>query len=142
MPDAGLYDKHIKPFGATHKKIIMGGKYPSKYNNNPPPGLYDPSNKATLPRTRSAMIRTGDAARSKFTVSPTRENPDAGEYSGHIKPFGAGLKNPMTKKGKYDFKPNNNPPPGLYDLDSAQKMVKPKSRAALIKDVQRFPVYD
>ena len=95
-----------------------------------------------MPRTRPAMIKTGDLARSKFTESPTRENPAGGSYSGHIKPFGHGLSNPMTKKGKYDFKPSDNPPPGLYEVDQSTKLTKPKSRAALIKDVQRYPVYD
>ena len=88
------------------------------------------------------MIRTGDKARSKFTESPTRDNPEGGIYSDHIKPFGSGLKNTMNKKGKYEFKPNNNPPPGLYDIDSAQKLIKPKTTCVIIKDVQKFPVYD
>lgn len=99
MPDAGLYDKHIKPFGSDVKKVDFGSKYITKYDNNPPVGIYDPENRQTMPRTRSAMIKTGDAARSKFTESPTRDHPDGGSYSGHIKPFGHGLKNPMTKKG-------------------------------------------
>jgi len=48
----------------------------------------------------------------------------------------------MTKKASYDFKPDNNPPPGLYDLDSSTKLTKPKTRAAIIKDVQKFAVYE
>lgn len=45
IPDAGLYEKHIKPFGSDLKKVDFGSKYKMKYDNNPPPGLYDPSNK-------------------------------------------------------------------------------------------------
>lgn len=145
MPDAGLYDKHLKEFGATCKtKVTFGSKYKTKYSNNPPVGIYNPDNalSATMPRTRSAMITNDSWKRSKFTESPTRENPDAGAYNDHIKPFGAGLRNPMTRQGQYDFKPNDNPPPGLYDLDASTKHVKPSVQGAVIKDVARYPVYD
>ena len=95
-----------------------------------------------MPRTRSAVIRKDNWKRSKFTESPTRDNPDAGVYNDHIKPFGAGMKNPMTKKGSYGFKPNDNPPPGIYDLEQSTKHTKPKVTSAVIKDVARYPVYD
>lgn len=146
IPDAGLYDKHIKEFGADVKtKINFGGKYKTKYDNNPPVGIYNPdaSLKNTLPRTRSTVIKKDNWKRSKFTESPTRDNPDAGVYENHLKPFGSGLKNPMTRQGKKDeFKPNDNPPPGLYDLDAASKHTKPSVRGAIIKDVTRYPVFE
>ena len=130
MPDAGLYDKHLKPFGATTKNVDFGSKYVTKYSNNPAPGIYDTSINHTLPRNSSALINTGQAARSKFTESPTRGNPDGGVYSGHIKKFGA-----TTKKigfgSKYKTKYNNNPAPGIYDPSS--KLTLPNSRSALIK---------
>ena len=115
-----------------------------KANRNPPPGAYDTSTSLTLSRGRSAFLNTGDRKpRSKFVESPIRENPSGGTYSHHLKPFGHGLKNPMTDKTKkYDYKESRNPPPGHYDLDSAQKLVKPKARVAVIKDVARYPVYD
>jgi hypothetical protein len=40
----------------------------------------------------------------------------------------------MTISGRSEFKANNNPPPGLYNLDSAEKLTKSKSRSALIRD--------
>lgn len=45
MPDAGLYDNHIKPFGSDVKHVGFGGKYITKYDNNPPVGIYDPANR-------------------------------------------------------------------------------------------------
>ena len=32
----------------------------------------------------------------------------------------------------YEFKPNNNPPPGAYDVDKAMKLVKPKEYEVFI----------
>jgi len=31
---------------------------------------------------------------------------------------------------KYIFKPDSNPPPGLYDPDRAETLIKPRSQAA------------
>lgn len=42
-----------------------------------------------------------------------RDTPDCGQYDPH-KPFGS-LPQRMTIGGKYKFKPDSNPPPGLYD---------------------------
>ena len=62
--------------------------------------------------------------RSNFTLSPMKDNPDAGFYDGAHKPFGSELKGKMTIGGKYDWKPDNNPPPGLYDVDGAMAVTK------------------
>ena len=145
VPDAGLYENNLRTFGSDVKtKVTFGSKYKTKYNNNPPPGIYDPdkSLNTTLPKTRSTIIRNDNWKRSNFTDSPTRENPDAGLYNSR-KDFGSDLKyNPMTRHGKYDFKPNDNPPPGMYDIDASVKLTKPSIRGAVIKDVQKFEVYE
>ena len=59
-PSPGEYDGHLTAFGADKKNnITIGKKYKQKYNNNPPPGLYDPERAAnvTKPRIQSAVIK-------------------------------------------------------------------------------------
>ena len=41
-PDAGMYDGHIKPFGANDKQMTLGGKYKWSADSNPAPGQYEP----------------------------------------------------------------------------------------------------
>jgi len=88
------------------------------------------------------VIKTGATYRSKFTESPTRDNPDVGQYSNHLIPFGKGLRNPMTARAKYQLKANNNPPPGHYDIYSAYKHIKPRTRTIVIKNEKKYAVYD
>ena len=42
-PDGGMYDAHLKPFGAdiTQNAVTMGSKYVFKPDSNPPVGGYD-----------------------------------------------------------------------------------------------------
>lgn len=138
-PDAGFYNNHLKKFGSDVKGCTnFGSKYKTKIESNPGPGIYDPHTafSATLPKSHSTVIKKEEGwKRSNFTESPTRENPDAGYYNNHLKPFGSGLKNPMVKKGDYKWKPNDVPPPGLYDLDASMKHTKPRVSGAVIKDV-------
>ena len=47
-----------------------------------------------------------------------------GAHDPHKK-FGAELKK-ITIGGKYKWKPDGNPPPGLYDVESSMNMTKPK----------------
>ena len=53
-----------------------------------------------------------------------KENPSGGNYQ-KVKDFGSDLKNRVTFGSKYKWKPDSNPPPGLYDIDRAQKLTKP-----------------
>lgn len=48
---------------------------------------------------------------------PAEVNPDAGMYEPSSK-FGT-ISQKMTLGGKYKWKPDSNPPPGLYDVDAA-----------------------
>jgi len=41
-PSAGEYDGHLTAFGGKMNNVTIGKKYKHKYNNNPPPGYYDP----------------------------------------------------------------------------------------------------
>jgi hypothetical protein len=59
---------HIKEFGAGVKgNIDMGKKYVTKYNNNPPPGLYntEAADALTKPKIRSALILEYDKTEKK-----------------------------------------------------------------------------
>ena len=102
-------------------KIDFGSKYEFKVDQTPPPGFYenDESKMKLLPRGRSAFIYTN-------LVSPRQREagPGPGEYDGHLKPFGD-LPQNMTIQGKHNFKPNDNPPPGLYEVDTGIDAIKP-----------------
>ena len=64
--------------------------------------------------------------------------PGATEY---MKPFGADVHHKMHFGGKYIFKPDSNPPVGLYNADKALDTTKPKIRSAIIKQPDLFPIY-
>jgi hypothetical protein len=67
------------------------------------------------------------------------DTPAPGAYDSHLIPFGADIKQSMTLGGPYEFKYNDNPPPGLYEIDRARDMVSPTARSALIvTDVSPF----
>ena len=60
---------------------------------------------------------------------PAEIGPDGGEYDPDAgKGFGYSPQK-MTIGGKYQWKPNDNPPPGLYDPEGATKLTKSNSRA-------------
>jgi len=61
--------------------------------------------------------------------------PDAGTYApADINTFGKDIKNKLNFGSKYEFKPNNNPAPGSYDVDAADKVTKATTRGATIKE--------
>jgi hypothetical protein len=64
LPEPGSYQKDTIVFGKDVKgNIDMGKKYITKYNDNPPPGLYDTeaADRQTKTKIRSAQI-TEDVA--------------------------------------------------------------------------------
>lgn len=65
-------------------------------------------------------------------------NHGPGAHDPH-KPFGAELNN-ISFGSKYKFKPDENPPAGLYDPETANRHVKPRIRAAIIKEDKSFAV--
>ena len=92
-PSSGNYEPN-KAFGSDLKKVGFGSKYKFKPNNNPPPGMYDPSDTQVRPQTanqvfsRSKANMDGRSGKGSFLDSPTRDNPSGGNYTNHIVPFG------------------------------------------------------
>ena len=58
---------------------------------------------------------------------PEEYKPGPGQYDEHLKDFGADDTRKMTLGGKYKWKPNDNPPPGLYEADKAADATRSKS---------------
>ena len=58
-PSAGEYDGHLTAFGGKMNNVTIGKKYKHKYNNNPPPGYYDPEKALSQvkPKIQSAVIK-------------------------------------------------------------------------------------
>ena len=131
-PEPGKYDAHLTPFGADKKnRIIMGGKYKQEVNDNPPPGLYDVDRglSQTKFRNRTAVIKKDTSPYRR----PKERNPDPGQYDSHLKPFGSGLNKSANMGSKYQFKPDSNPPPGAYDIDSGLNVTQFKNKSVIIQ---------
>ena len=64
--------------------------------------------------------------------------PGATDYT---KPFGSDVHHKMHFGGKYIFKPDSNPPVGLYEPDQALGQTKPKIKSAIIKQPPQFAIY-
>jgi hypothetical protein len=129
LPEPGTYDGHLTAFGSGVKgNIDMGKKYITKYNDNPPPGLYDTeaADRQTKTKIRSAQI-TEDVAPFR---RPKERQPEPGTYDGHLTAFGSGVIGNIDMGKKYITKYNDNPPPGLYDVEAADKQTKTKIRSA------------
>lgn len=114
----------MKPFGSdVHNKTDFGEKYKFKPDSNPPPGLYDVDKaKSQIHGKTAFMAVPNKEKRSDFTKVANQEIPDAGDYNA-TSPFGSGMKK-VNFGNKYKFVPDNNPPPGLYDVDKANSQVK------------------
>lgn len=129
LPDAGEYEPD-KGFGYSEKKITLGGKYKWKPDENPAVGQYDVDAATKQVKPQSAAFRYTE---EKGYKKPKEILPDAGEYEPD-RGFGNSSPQKMTLGSKYKWKPNDNPPPGLYDVDSAQNQVKTRSSAFKYKE--------
>jgi hypothetical protein len=45
-----------------------------------------------------------------------------GAHDGHLKPMGAGVGGHITMGSKYEFKPDRNPGPGVYNIEAGLKL--------------------
>ena len=52
-----FYNPYYK-FGHKMNNMTIGRKYKQTYNDNPPPGYYDPNDSLTVPRSPSTKINT------------------------------------------------------------------------------------
>ena len=112
-PDKG------KGFGnLTGSYYGFGNKYLPKYNDNPPPGYYQPGPgfDVTNPKSTSAHIRIPNG----YKVY-RGDNPDAGQYDPNKGKEGREMGNMRQRiylgGGKYSEKYNDVPPPGYYNPD-------------------------
>ena len=121
---------HIKEFGAdVHMKVNFGNKYEFKPDNNPPPGKYDvdAAMKLTKPKAYEAIFLS---YKKQEGLKPGEQGPDPGIYQKETIVFGKDVKGNIDMGKKYVTKYNNNPPPGLYAVEAADALTKPKTRAA------------
>ena len=63
---------------------------------------------------------------------PKEEGPAPGQYDRHLTGFGEDVTMNIGMGSKYKFKPDQNPPPGLYNPESPIDSTKPKSRSVHI----------
>jgi hypothetical protein len=94
----------------------FGNKYVFKPDRNPAPGQYNIESGHNMSKaaSKSAHIRE--------ETSPHRRAPDytpgPGHVDGHLTAFGSDVNRNITMGSKYEFKPNSNPAPGQYNIDS------------------------
>jgi len=107
----------------------MGRKYKTKYNDNPPPGYYNPDNGVNM--TKSISFSAYMSKKSGYKVARD-DNPDAGQYNPDGG-FGSGKLGNITMGSKYPSPTNDNPPPGLYNPDGGVNMTKSRSSSAFMR---------
>ena len=82
-PDAGQYEPNLgkegREIGNIRQKINMGSKWETIYNENPPPGYYNPEEGDNLTKHRSSSAWIKEPRFGGFKVY-REDNPDAGQY--------------------------------------------------------------
>lgn len=128
-----------KPFGSDIKmKVNFGSKYKFVPKEGPEPGRYSPEKaiKLVKPKEYEAFIKGAERSKDGELLDGSKpsnaEGSNPGKYDGHLKPFGAGLKNTATMGSKYKFVPKEGPAPGQYQVND--KVVKPRAPEVIIKE--------
>jgi len=83
---------------------------------------------STMARSRSALIREETSPYRR----PKENNPGPGHHDGHLDKFGSKIHHKMDFGNKYVFKPDKNPPPGAYNIESGHNLSKMSIRSAHI----------
>ena len=123
-----------KEFGSdVHHKMHFFGRDKWKPDSNPPPGTYDPRVTQTKASSYMANINNDKTRRSDFTQTPLQDNPSGGNYQ-KIKKFGSDVNTKVNFGSKYKWKPDSNPPPGLYNTERAMTFTKPRVSTANLLD--------
>jgi hypothetical protein len=134
-PGPGHVDGHLTAFGSdVNRNITMGSKYEFKPDSNPPVGGYNTASgyamTSNIKRSRSALIRTEVHSFRR----PQEKTPGPGEHDGHLDKFGSKVTHKMDFGNKYVFKPDRNPAPGQYNIDSGHMMSKASTKSAIIRE--------
>lgn len=110
--------------------VGFGRKYEFKTDSNPAVGQYhiESGTKLTKSRGREAMILNYD---DNQRIRPAEVEPEVGQYQKQTITFGSKMQR-VGFGSKYDFKVDGNPKVGYYNPESAEKITKPKTRAASI----------
>ena len=129
-PEAGDYEpnkgKEGREMGNLRQRINMGSKYKHNFNDNPPPGYYQPDNGYKLTGYNSASPFINPKP-SGYRVKRD-DNPDAGMYEPNKGKEGREMGNLRSRiylgggngrnSTKYNENPasqfNDVPPPGYY----------------------------
>lgn len=114
----------------------FGDKYKFTPKEGPPPGAYSIETGHSMTKSRSscAIIREETSPYRR----PMENTPGPGHHDGHLTPFGSSVTGNVGMGSKYEFKPDQNPGAGYYDIESGHNASKTKSRAAHI-DEEKLP---
>jgi len=132
-PGPGHHDGHLTAFGSDVKANIgMGSKYEFKPDSNPAVGSYDIQSGLNMSqkKTRSAHIKEETFSYRR----PKESGPAPGAYDGHLDKFGSKVTHKMDFGNKYVFKPDRNPAPGQYNIDSGHNMSKASIKSVTIRE--------
>jgi hypothetical protein len=80
--------------------------------------------------TKSAHIRPETSPYRR----PQENTPGPGHHDGHLTAFGSDVTANIGMGSKYEFKPDRNPPPGAYNIESGHNMSKSSVRSAHIRE--------
>ena len=110
----------------------MGKKYETKYNDNPPPGIYnvEAADSMLYSKSQSALIKE-DLIPEKRAQEPT---PEPGQYDSTLKGMGQDKMPNIDFGRKYETKYNDNPPPGLYNTEAADSLLYTKTPSVMIRE--------
>ena len=110
----------------------FGNKYVFKPDRNPPPGAYNIESGHNMSKasSKSAIIREDTSPYRR----PQENTAGPGHHDGHLDIFGSKVTRNITMGSKYEFKPDKNPPPGAYNIDSGHNMSKASTRSAIIRE--------
>jgi hypothetical protein len=117
-PDVGVYNSSVHQQWTTDKSFTMGAPYQFVPDSNPPVGGYDVDRGLALTQwqNKSAIIRKDSSPYRR----PKDREPEPGQYnaSTHKSWTNEYLRDKkITLGAPYQFKPDQNPPVGGYDVD-------------------------
>ena len=113
-------------------RVGFGRPYEFKASKNPGPGSYNVDTGLSLTKSRSSTALMKESKRRDYSGSKADQpTVGPGTYNPYTK-FGHNDKN-FTIGRPYEFKPDKNPPPGLYDLEKAWNQVTPRTAAPIVR---------